>query len=214
MSEGKMNRNLGLFLKKVLHERSLSMRKLSELTEIDPATISRIINGKRKANIEHLQKIADQLGIPISELLDAAGYSNERKMNIPESDFFMSVDHIQQLLESSNLLDNDFSISSVEGQLAHYEQYVQTDEGKENILKSFKEKLKKIGSIGPFINQLQEMYEKFRFNKGTPRELVLLGSALVYFIVSVDVIPDYIFPVGYIDDAMAIQIVTKSLLKL
>ncbi|MEH7108078.1 helix-turn-helix domain-containing protein [Bacillus sp. JJ1764] len=214
MSEGKMNRNLGLFLKKVLHERSLSMRKLSELTEIDPATISRIINGKRKANIEHLQKIADKLGIPISELLDAAGYSNERKMNIPESDFFMSVDHIQQLLESSNLLDNDFSISSVEGQLAHYEQYVQTDEGKENILKSFKEKLKKIGSIGPFINQLQEMYEKFRFNKGTPRELVLLGSALVYFIVSVDVIPDYIFPVGYIDDAMAIQIVTRSLLKL
>ncbi len=38
-----------------------------------------------------------------------------------------------------------------------------------------------------------------------------MGGALLYFIVSVDVIPDYIFPIGYIDDAAAVQFVFNQL---
>ncbi|MEH7331783.1 helix-turn-helix domain-containing protein [Neobacillus drentensis] len=211
MSDVKKDNKLGLLLKKLLKERSISMRKLSQHTEIDTATISRIINGKRKANPDHLQKFADYLQVPISELFIAAGFTIEDKNTTTQSNILMSVESIQNLLESSNLIDNKFSIASVEQQLSNYEQYVQTEEGKENILNSFGEKLKKIGSIGPFISQLKEMYEKFRLNKGTPRELAIVGSALIYFIVSVDVIPDYIFPLGFIDDAMAIQIVANLL---
>ncbi|MBS4214560.1 helix-turn-helix domain-containing protein [Neobacillus rhizophilus] len=211
MAEQKRDNKLGLLLKKLLKERSLSMRKLSELTGIDTATISRIINGKRKAQPEHLQKFADYLGVPISELFIAAGFAVEEKKEIQQSDITMSVESIQKLLEASNLIDSEFSIASVERQLANYEQYAQTEEGKESILKSFGEKLKKIGSLGPFISQLKDMFERFRLNKGTPRELAIAGSALIYFIVSVDVIPDYIFPVGYIDDAMAIQLVANLL---
>ena len=66
-------------LKELLKERSLSMRKLSELTEIDTATISRIINGKRKATPEHLQKFANSLSVSIAELFVAAGYDIEQK---------------------------------------------------------------------------------------------------------------------------------------
>ncbi|MBU8918464.1 helix-turn-helix domain-containing protein [Neobacillus sp. 114] len=211
MAEQKRDNKLGLLLKKLLKERSLSMRKLSELTGIDTATISRIINGKRKAQPEHLQKFADYLGVPISELFIAAGFAVEEKKEIQQSDITMSVESIQKLLEASNLIDSEFSIASVERQLANYEQYAQTEEGKESILKSFGEKLKKIGSLGPFISQLKDMFERFRLNKGTPRELAIAGSALIYFIVTVDVIPDYIFPVGYIDDAMAIQLVANLL---
>ena len=53
MAEEKLDEKLGLYLKKMLQEHSLSMRKFSELTDIDTATISRIINGKRKANPAH-----------------------------------------------------------------------------------------------------------------------------------------------------------------
>jgi transcriptional regulator with XRE-family HTH domain len=211
MSEKKIDNQLGLFLKRLLKERSLSMRKFSELTGIDVATISRIINGKRKANPAHLQKFADYLGVPITEFFEVIGFSIEHKKTTQPSDISTSVESIQDLLESTNLIDNKFSIASVERQLANYEHYAQTEEGKENIFKSFGEKIKKTGSIGPFISQLKEMYEKFRLEKGTPQELALVGSALIYFIVSVDVLPDYIFPVGYIDDAMAIQIVTNLL---
>ena len=39
------------------------------------------------------------------------------------------------------------------------------------------------------------------------RELAVIGSALIYFIISVDIIPDYIFPIGYLDDAIAVKLV-------
>ncbi|MGE7766119.1 helix-turn-helix domain-containing protein [Peribacillus sp. NPDC096540] len=207
MSEGRTNSNLGLMLKDLLKERSLSMRKLSELTDIDTATISRIINGKRKARPEHLQKFASYLGVPFSELFAAAGYDIEKQQDKPDSDIHASVDSIQTVLESANLYDKDFSLASVKQKLANYEQYTQTDEGKETILNSFGEKVQKVGSIGPFISHLKEMYEKFRLKNGTPAELTLIGSALIYFILPVDVIPDYTFPIGYLDDAMAVQLV-------
>lgn len=39
---------LGLLLEKSMKERSLSLRRLSELTNIDKATLSRIKTGKRR----------------------------------------------------------------------------------------------------------------------------------------------------------------------
>ncbi|MFZ7945886.1 helix-turn-helix domain-containing protein [Neobacillus sp. 19] len=211
MSDVNHENKLGLFLKRLIEERSLSMRKLSVLTEIDTATISRIINGKRKATPEHLQKFADCLDVPIVELFEVAGYSVKQEQIRNSSDIQMSIDRIQHVLTSSNVYDNQFSIESVKQQLAHYELYVQTEEGKDIILKSFTDKLKKIGSIGPFINQLKEMFERFQLQKGTTRDLVIIGSAILYFIVPVDVIPDYIFPVGYIDDAIAVQMIQSLL---
>lgn len=213
MSEGKENSNLGLMLKKLLNERSLSMRKLSELTKIDTATISRIISGKRKANLQHLQKFADCLGIPMTELFEAAGYPIEQSKEKPQSDIHTSIDIILNSLESYNLCDNKFSIARVEQQLANYGQYSQTEDGKNSILAGFEGKLQKVGGIGPFINKLQELYEEFRLGKGTSRRLFLIGSALLYFITLVDVIPDYVFPIGYLDDAIAVQIVLNLLLK-
>ncbi|MEH7457841.1 helix-turn-helix domain-containing protein [Bacillus sp. JJ1127] len=212
MSEGTEKSNLGLLLKELLKEQSLSMRKLSTLTGIDTATISMIINGKRKANPKHLQKFADCLGIPITDLFVAAGYSIETKQE-KQSDIHVSIDNIQHLLESSQLYDQKFSIANVKQQLANYEQYSQTEEGKGTILKGFEEKIQKVSGIGPFISDLKDLYEKFIKKKGTRGELALMGSALIYFILAVDVIPDYVFPIGYLDDAVAVQIVLNLLLK-
>ncbi len=32
-------------------------------------------------------------------------------------------------------------------------------------------------------------------------ERCILGSVLLYFVLATDVIPDYVFPIGYLDDA-------------
>jgi uncharacterized membrane protein YkvA (DUF1232 family)/plasmid maintenance system antidote protein VapI len=207
MSEGKTNNSLGLMLKEILNKRLLSIRKFSELTEIDAATISRIINGKRKATPEHLQRFADCLEVPVSELFVAAGYPIEQK----QSDIQSAIESIQHSLNSSNFQTEKFSIKSVEQELDKYEQLSQTEEGNKIILQKFEDKLQKTGSIGPFISQLKDMYTKYLSKKGTTRELALIGSALIYFILPVDVIPDYIFPIGYIDDTIAVQIVTNLL---
>lgn len=205
------NHDLGLLLKGLLKERSLSMRMLSELTEIDTATISRIINGKRKANLQHLEKFSECLDVPIADLFEAAGYPMESKRESDDSDIYASVKEIKKILQATDSYDNDFSVESVDQKLATYGQYSQTKDGEHTIIHSFEEKLEKVGSIGPFIDQLKKLFERFKKKNGTPYELIIIGSVLLYFISPIDVIPDYIFPIGYLDDAIAVQIAVKSL---
>lgn len=203
--------NFGNRLKELLHTRAMSIRKCSEHTGIDKATISRIINGKRKANIQHLEKFASYLNVPLAELMEAAGYPIRSAESQGTSDMYTSVKEIQQTLKASELYDGNFSMDEVQQQLGSYEKYAQTEEGKQIIHNKFKKKIDEVGSIGPFIKQLKNFYAQFEQYKGTPFTLTIMGGVLLYFITPVDVVPDYIFPIGYMDDAVAVQIALKSL---
>ena len=66
MSMADKSNEIGQLLKGLLKERSLSMRKFSQMTGVDTAIISKIINGKRKSTPEHLERFADYFGISIS----------------------------------------------------------------------------------------------------------------------------------------------------
>lgn len=201
------SKEIGQLLKSLLNEQSLSMRRFSQMTGIDTAIISKIINGKRKATPEHLKRFADYLGVSISRLYEAAGYSVDRK----QTELNESIGHIQDILESTQLVDKEFQLEDVKRELDKYKQLSQTEEGAETIRNKFEGKVEKVGSIGPFIHYLKDMYEKFSLKKGTKLELTLMGGALFYFIVPVDCIPDYVFPVGYIDDALVINWVMNEL---
>lgn len=203
--------NFGYRLKELLHARAMTIRKCSEHTGIDKATISRIINGKRKANIQHLEKFASCLNVPLAELMQAAGYQIHSEESQSNSDMYTSVKEIQQTLKASDLYPDDFSMNEVQQQLDGYEEYAQTEEGKQIIHNQFKKKMDEVGSIGPFIKQLKNFYAQFVQYKGTPLTLAIMGGVLLYFITPVDVVPDYIFPIGYVDDAVAVQIALKSL---
>ncbi|MEK5037572.1 DUF1232 domain-containing protein [Sporosarcina sp. FSL K6-3457] len=205
MTKNTTNATFGLRLRVLLKERSLSMRRFSELTEIDTATISRIINGKRKANLQHLERFADCLEVPLMDLFEAAGYPVEQKQSDATSHTYANM--IQELVNT------DASVQVVEQHLANYELYSQTIEGESSILEEFEGKIDSVGSIGPLINQLKNLFETFRLHKGTASELAIIGSALLYFIIPVDVIPDYLFAVGYLDDAIAVQLTTTALEK-
>ncbi|AXH99356.1 DUF1232 domain-containing protein [Sporosarcina sp. PTS2304] len=209
MLEVNSDQSIGQLLRSTLDEHSLSMRKLSELTDIDTSTISRIINDKRKATLDHLEKFSSVLAIPLAKLLEADGYSV-----IPEKKSSSEYDAtIEQLVNTSDLLSTKLSLAQVESQLADYEDYAKTTEGKQRILYEFTEKLKAAGGIGPFADQMKKLFTRFKTQKGNTRELAIIGSALLYFIVPVDVIPDYLFAVGYLDDAVAVQIASNVLVK-
>ncbi|CEI82739.1 MULTISPECIES: DUF1232 domain-containing protein [Oceanobacillus] len=203
--------NFGNKLKMLLHAKSMTVRKCSEQTGIDKGTISRIINGKRKANIQHLKKFASCFDIPLIELLHAAGYSIHADEAREISDMHTSIEEIQQILKASDLYNNHLSTTAVEQQLDRYEQNAQTEEGKQIIHNQFKKKLDEVGSIGPFINQLKDFYAQFAQYKRDPFTLAVMGGVLLYFITPFDVVPDYIFPIGYMDDAIAVQIALKKL---
>lgn len=215
MSDEVNNLKLGLMLKLLLSEHSLSMRKLSTQTGIDIATISRIINGKQLARPKHLKQFAEFFGVPAERFFEAAGYIFGRQNEEFYSDINASVGTIQEILLSANLLDIQYTENRVEEKLLNYEHYAQTEEGQRIIMEDYQDKIQQVGGIGPFIDNLNKMYESYCLTNTTTAERALLGSALLYFILPTDVIPDFIFPIGYLDDAIAVKLVLHkiSLLK-
>jgi uncharacterized membrane protein YkvA (DUF1232 family)/DNA-binding Xre family transcriptional regulator len=214
MFEEKSGLSLGPLLKTVLRERSLSMRKLSELTAIDTATISRIANGKQPANARHLQRIANALNLPVGQLFSAAGFEVDNIWEGRASDIPDIMDDIQEVLKASNLFSEQYTTDRVEQELFRYEQYAQTEEGQRIIRDDFRAKVNQVGGAGPFIEHLKKMHEQFCLDDLAPEERTILGSALLYFILSTDIIPDYVFPIGYLDDAIAVRLVLKRLSRL
>jgi uncharacterized membrane protein YkvA (DUF1232 family) len=210
MSDQRNNLKLGVMLKLLLSEHSLSMRKLSSQTGIDIATISRIINGKQLARPKHLQQFAEFFGVPAERFFEAAGYIFGLQKEDIYSDIHTSVETIQEILLSANLLDMQYTKIRVEQKLVNYEHYAQTEEGQRIILEDYQEKIQQVG-VGPFIDDLNQMYELYCLSSTPSTDRVLLGSALLYFILPTDVIPDYIFPIGYLDDAIAIKLVLHKL---
>lgn len=202
--------DFGIRLKELLDERGMSLRQLSSETDIDKATISRIINGKRKANFGHINTFAKCLDIPINELLYVAGYPVGTENPAETSDVSSSTDEIYQTLTETNFYNN-FSVDEVRRQLKQYEQYADTEEGRETIREQFNVKLEKVNGAGPFIEHLKEFYSHFTEGKITKYKLCIIGGALLYFIIPVDVIPDYVFPMGYVDDALAVKMALKML---
>lgn len=213
MSDEKRNATLGETLVSLLKERSLSMRKLSVATGIDTATISRIVNGKQRAKPEHLEAFALHLDVPSAPLFQAAGYGAPTVAiyhNQP-NDIYSSINSIKEILQSSNLMDHQFTAEQVQKELSKYEPYVLTEEGARIIHNDFPGKVKSVNGAGPFIEELKRMYQLYSSDNITPEERSILGSGLLYFVSATDIIPDYVFPLGYLDDAIAVQIVLDRL---
>lgn len=201
---------IGVLLKSLLEKHALSMRKLSGLSGIDPATISRIINGKQQAKLSHLKQFSLHLHVPLEELVNAS------VGDVPEptrhsDDMYHSIDSIQNVLESSELFDQQFTADRVRQELAKYEKYAQTGEGDQIIHDDFHSKVEQVNGAGPFIEQLKQMFSKYCDGNTSSDERAILGSALLYFILSADIIPDYAFPIGYLDDAIAVKLVMERL---
>ncbi|WP_249226533.1 DUF1232 domain-containing protein [Alicyclobacillus mengziensis] len=181
-------------VKSVLKKRSMSLRTLGKRTGIDVASISRMLSGKQKANPDYLQRMAVELGVPSDELFRAAGFDVGRATSAD------SIDFVRELLNGQR-----FSKQAIELELTKYEDYARTNEGVNLIVEKFPEKRQQVPGTGPFLDQLDQMFIDF-LKSNSDEERSILGSGLLYFVLSTDVIPDYIFPIGYIDDALAIQI--------
>ncbi|EHS57482.1 DUF1232 domain-containing protein [Paenibacillus sp. Aloe-11] len=213
MSDEKRSATLGEILLSLLKERSLSMRKLGAATGIDTATISRIVNGKQRAKPEHLEAFALHLDVPSASLFQAAGYGvpappiHQNQSN----DIYSSINSIKEILQASNLMDHQFTAELVQKELSKYEPYVLTEEGARIIHNDFHGKVKSVNGAGPFIEELKRMYQLYSSENITPEERSILGSGLLYFVSATDIIPDYVFPLGYLDDAIAVQIVLDRL---
>lgn len=73
-------------------------------------------------------------------------------------------------------------------------------------------KLTQVYGFTEMVSRLKLMYECFMHHDLlTRRERALLAAALLYFISPLDLIPDYLLPYGYIDDAVVVGFVFHKL---
>ncbi|WP_080874106.1 helix-turn-helix domain-containing protein [Oceanobacillus timonensis] len=201
-----MSQNIGDYIKEQLEKKHISMRVLSKQTNINVSTISRIINHKRKPTNQHLMEISKALDIPFETLLHKTGLP-VKSTEDQASDIQDSIVMIDHFLKQSDEQYESFSMDKLKKKLHDYEKEAETEAGRRLILDAFQEKKKSAGDQGAYMKQISTFFHRFFHKKGTRKELILMGAALIYFISTADVIPDYLFPVGYLDDAVAVQVV-------
>ncbi len=202
--------NLENTIKALLRGRSMSMRQLGALTKINVATISRMVSGKQRVNPEYLDRIACYLNVSPDVLYGAAG------LNVDDTPIrsreVILLEFIGELFGQLEFQAEKFTKNKVEDELKKYETYARTEEGRQLILEKFQEKRRQIIGAGPFVEYLDDIHEQFVKAERSEEELAIIGSGLLYFVLSADAIPDYMFPIGYLDDALAVQIVWNRLM--
>ncbi|WP_304459126.1 helix-turn-helix domain-containing protein [Alicyclobacillus sendaiensis] len=196
-------------VKSLLRRRSMSMRQLATATGISVSTISKMIAGKQRVNLDYLRRIADVLGVPAIALAEAAGLT----LNNASIGFSKRDDHssMNALLEYLGIESWPALRGEIERELEKYEAYAQTDEGQQLIAEKYPIKRGQIQGVGDFLRDLDEIYDQFTRPDTPEDERWILASGILYFLLATDAIPDYLFPAGYLDDAIAIQMVRERL---
>jgi transcriptional regulator with XRE-family HTH domain len=200
------SRELERLVKDLLQDQEMSMRRLAAATGIDVAAISKMLSGKQRVNPEYLQRIAECLKVNPIVLFEAAGFQLERNMSAVEPNL--------TAICAGLFKDLGWNIQctrlDIERELQKCEGYANTEEGQLLIVEKFVEKREQLNDSGVFSGVLDEMYAAFLISGISDIERQILGGALLYFIVATDAIPDYLFPVGYMDDAIALDISYKK----
>ena len=198
-------------IKETMKIKNINNNQLSQLAGLDKSTISKLLNNKQKININYLEKFSIALDIPLQELMELEGYSFQNKEIQEKIEFNPTFDNLNDMMKFTSFIDCEGLEPSIEKELNKYEKYLETDEAKNLIEEKFTKKIESIGFSGVLIDKLNELYEIYLFNKCEVKEWILIGSVLLYFIIPTDIIPDFIFPIGFLDDMIAIKLVMDKL---
>lgn len=78
------------------------------------------------------------------------------------------------------------------------------------VRENFGEKLRRVGRRIPFAEDAVTAFYCLTDDTTPRRVRVILGSALAYFIVPTDLVPDFIAVLGFIDDATVLALAFRS----
>ncbi len=193
----------GLWFKEILEKQGLSLRGLGKLTGIDPATLSRINSAKQRPTLSHLERIARALEVPLAQALGAAGFDTSTPPGGEDNSLHKAIRKT-----ATSLADRLVPLSAI---LLEYQVLAGTEQGQTLIVERIPEKLRQSGAHGQFLSQVRALYDIALDDALPLNRRRAAGSALLYFILEADVIPDNESPIGYVDDAIAVQTVWESL---
>lgn len=194
------------YLKIEMAKRELSLRGLAEQSGIDHATLSKIMNGKRKANLNHLQRLSSSLKTNVTDLLSLPDHHDNA-----DDDLSKNLEAVQTLVATTHPEIRSITLNQMNTEIEKYAKQSITPQGRQDIQEKLSDKMSHSSNTGTFIKNIHRMYNDFMSMNGRPKEIALMGAALLYFVVTTDLIPDYLLPIGLLDDALIVQAVSQRM---
>lgn len=173
------------YVKTLLAAKGLRFKDLAEQAGVDLTLVSKVLNGHRRPTASFILRVAPVLQVPAAELLRLAGYHQE-------------ADTASRLAPGREA-----------EALAPYLSYAATEEGQEEIRERFTARLSRLaekpadgapGRWAQLVQHLQDLYQHASRPGATAAARLLAGGALLYFLATVDAVPDYLPIVGLLDD--------------
>lgn len=188
-----------------MSELGLSLRALARRAGVSHSTVSRVLAGRMRPKPALLQALAGALRLPADELLGAAGLA----WGAPPGDAWEALRGLGLDPAPPEL------VSRVSERLQRLREYAATAEGLAVAREGLERKVAALGARGPVIDHLRALGHLYLEEPGAPEALRLAaGSAVLYFLVAVDAIDDFMFPIGYLDDAVAIALAESEVRRL
>lgn len=200
-----MEDHLTSLIRRRMQARSLSLRALARLAGVEHSTLSRMLRGKSQPSVSLLAAIAPHLQLPLPELLQQAGL---RPLHAPATEAF-PLHSLRQLG-----LDPRVDTTVVAAQLERLREYAGTTEAQRLAAEGLDRKIEELGARGPAIDHLRGLATIYLDPDEPTPVRAAAGSAVLYFLLAVDHIDDYLFPIGYLDDAVAIAIAEADIARL
>src|SRR5690625_3278185 len=148
------------YLKKMMDERRLSLREVGRMSDIDHATLSKILNGKRKANLNHLQRLSAGMGVRLSELLSADDENNRTDGDLAEN-----LKAVQKLVETIHPQTGTLTMAEIDDEIQKYIKESKTVGGKQDNLEKTEDKISQSLNAGTFMKNIHKMYDCFIIEK-------------------------------------------------
>lgn len=196
-----------------LNENNLSLRKFSKIVDIPTSTLSRIINSKQKPSITHIKKLSKFIPLFLNSFLNDDLSSKDINIDITNTQAIQN-NELYNILKFSQFADSKKLNQEINNQFNKCKEYAKTQDGINMIKSDFDKKIKEINGVGPLIDSLENLYSRYILENPSSTKALIIGAVLLYFIIPLDVIPDYLFGIGYIDDMLLLQFELSVLDKL
>lgn len=196
-----------------LNENNLSLRKFSKIVDIPTSTLSRIINSKQKPSITHIKKLSKFIPLFLNSFLNDDLSSKDINIDITNTQSIQN-NELYNILKFSQFADSKKLNQEINNQFNKCKEYAKTQDGINMIKSDFDRKIKEINGVGPLVDSLENLYSRYILENPSSTKALIIGAVLIYFIIPLDVIPDYLFGIGYIDDMLLLQFELSVLDKL
>ncbi len=196
-----------------LRQSRLSVRELARRAGVSHSAVSRLLGRRARPTAGLLCALGPPLDLPPDLLLSgvrrpagrppvapAAGEAAEGGPRTPAgADTWAALRAIGLDPAPAALVER------IQERLGHLREFAATAEGRMQAREGLGRKVAALGARGPVIDRLLALGRLYlEDGPAPPAARHAAGSAVLYFLLAVDAIDDFVWPIGYLDDALAV----------